>query len=56
MKTKRPLAITLLCILMVVGTVGVLIQDLPRGHFAAPWVPLYLALSGIITLGCAAGM
>jgi uncharacterized membrane protein (DUF2068 family) len=56
MKTKRPLVITVLCILMVVATVSFLVQDLPRGHFVPPWVPVYLLLSGVITLGCAAGM
>ena len=56
MKTRRPLAITVLCILMVAGTLGVLIQDLPRGHFAASWTPFYLACSAVVTLACAVGM
>jgi uncharacterized membrane protein (DUF2068 family) len=41
---------------MVAGTLGVLIQDLPRGHFAASWIPFYLACSAVITLACAVGM
>jgi hypothetical protein len=41
---------------MVAATMGVLIQDLPRGHLAAPWVPFFLAFSAIVTLGCIAGM
>src|SRR5450759_2721818 len=56
MKSKRPLAITLLCILIVAGTMGVLVQDLPRGHLVAPWVPFYLAFSAVVTLGCMVGM
>ena len=56
MKTRRPLAITVLCILMVVGTLGVLIQDLPRAHFAASWMPFYLACSAVVTLASAVGM
>jgi hypothetical protein len=56
MKTRRPLAITVLCILMVAGTLGVLIQDLPRGHFGALWIPFYLGCSAVVTLACAVGM
>jgi len=41
---------------MVVATLGVLIQDLPRGHFAASWMPFYLACSAVATLASAVGM
>jgi len=56
MKSKRPLAITAVCILLVVATLGFFVQDLPRIHFVQRWVPPYLVLSALLTLGCAAGM
>jgi hypothetical protein len=56
MKRKRPLAITVLCIWLVVATLGFFVQDLPRIHFVQRWVAPYLVLSALLTLGCAAGM
>lgn len=56
MKTRRPLAITVLCILIFAGALSVLIRDIPRGHFAASWIPFYLACSSVITIVCAVGM
>ncbi len=56
MKSKRPLAITVVCILIIVATLGFVVHDLPRIHFVQRWVTPYLVLSALLTLGCAAGM
>jgi hypothetical protein len=56
MRSKRPLAITVVCILLVVATLGFFVQDLPRIHFAQRWILPYLVLSALLTLGSAAGM
>ncbi len=55
MKTRRPLAITLLCILMVIGTIGMLIQDLPKANLPAEF-RFFLLCTAAVTFGCAVGM
>ncbi len=42
MKCKRPLAITVVCILIIVATLGFVVHDLPRIHFVQRWVTPYL--------------
>ncbi|MCX6927523.1 MAG: hypothetical protein NT154_30600, partial [Verrucomicrobia bacterium] len=52
---KRPLAITVLCIVMALGTIGLLVRDLPRGDLAVG-LRLFLLTSAAVTMGCAVGM
>ena len=33
-----------------------LVEDLPRAHLVAPWVPFFLVVSAIVTLGCVVAM
>ena len=56
-KTKRPLAITIICITGLIGALTVvplIFSDIAQQ--IGPWYPPYLALSAVIGLGCMIGL
>jgi hypothetical protein len=55
-KRHRPIAITILTLLMVASTIYGMFRVLPTAHLVRPWFPALFAVSIVVTLACGGGM
>lgn len=54
--SQRPVPITILCSVVVIGTLIAAYTVLPKAHLVRSWFPPLFILSVLVTIACAVGM